>query len=211
VQDHHRRALPGERRVRRQLRKLLRRLRDRGLRLDNDHDDDHHNDHHHGPRVCGNGIIEGAEWCDGDEFCESNCTIRRFACCEFATPSGGTCSATVPAFTLFVYQSSVCGRYGGTFWLGRVAPTSERCSEPLGGGYPYAEQTGPCVPAPELSQPASVCCQGQETPSICTDITTASQEGITLFVWSCLYRWYPYEQPVVAGTCGADGRCVPAH
>ena len=100
------------------------------------------------------------------------------------------------------------GRYGGTFWLGRVAPISETCGEPVGGGYPYPEQTGACVPAPELSQPATVCCQ--ETDSTCVASTTTSQEAITSFVWGCLYGHYP-NYPVVAGTCGADGRCVPAH
>lgn len=81
--------------------------------------------------VCGNGVIEAGEWCDGEEFCEPNCTIRRFACCELTTPSGGACSATVPAFTLLVDQHGACGVYGGTFRLGRVAASAEPCADPV--------------------------------------------------------------------------------
>jgi len=52
-----------------------------------------------------------------------------------------------------------------------------------------------------------VCCQ--EAPAVCTDVTTASQAEITDFVWGCLFSHYP-AAPVVAGACGAEGRCVPS-
>src|SRR5262249_48956471 len=93
--------------------------------------------------VCGNGMIEAREWCDGEEFCDPNCTIRRFACCELATPSGGICSATVPAFTLLVDQHGVCGVYGGTFRLGLFAASGEPCADPGTSG-PSPQWAGAC-------------------------------------------------------------------
>jgi hypothetical protein len=160
------------------------------------------------PETCGNGVIEGEEWCDGDEVCEPNCTIRRFACCELPISGGGTCSADVPAFTLFANQYAVCGEFGGTFSTGSVAAAGADCAEPLP-GYPHAEQAGGCLPAPDLAAPATVCCQANSGPT-CDDITTASQAAIGGFVWNCLYANYPYA-PVVVGTCSADGHCEPAH
>src|SRR5262249_61603629 len=53
---------------------------------------------------------------------------------------------------------------------------------------------------------ARVCCQ--DTPTTCSDLTTASQSAITSFVWSCLYAHVPVA-PIVAGTCGTGGVCVP--
>ena len=159
------------------------------------------------PPVCGNGIIEPGEWCDGDEFCESNCSIRRVACCEFSTPSSDTCSLDVPAFTLFANQAGVCGNRGGTFRLGLIAPTGPACAEPSA-SYSLPQQAGACVTPPELSSPATICCQ--DRPTFCSQVTTASEAEITSFVWGCLYENYPYS-PVVAGTCGPEGQCLPAH
>jgi hypothetical protein len=158
--------------------------------------------------VCGNGVIEPGEWCDGDEFCASNCAIERVACCSIATPSG-TCSADVPAFTLFAQQATVCDpSAGGTFRLGLVAAAGAACPDAPGGpGIPASSSVGDCVTPPPLTAPASICCQ--DTATSCSDITTTSREVVTTFVWSCLYTHYP-NYPVVAGTC-SGGRCVPAH
>jgi hypothetical protein len=156
--------------------------------------------------TCGNGIIEAREWCDGQEFCEANCTIRRFACCELPTASSGLCSVTVPASTLLVEQHGMCGTYGGTFRMGLVAASGDACAEPVSPG-PPSQQAGACVSPPDLMAPASVCCQ--DTPTSCSDSTTASQSEITNFVWNCLYAHAPFA-PIVAGTCGPEGLCVPA-
>src|SRR5262249_34061726 len=77
----------------------------------------------------GNGIVEYPEWCDGESFCASNCTIDRYACCQFATGSGG-CSNDVPAYTLFAYQYQVCGTYGGTFERGLTGPAGPAPAAP---------------------------------------------------------------------------------
>lgn len=157
--------------------------------------------------ACGNGVIEPGEWCDGDEFCEPNCTIRRFACCDLPISNGGSCSASVPAFTLITQQDAFCGRFGGTFRHGFVAASGGMCTEPVQ-NFSSPQQAGACVPAPELAAPVSVCCEDSQA-STCGDLTTASQAEIGAFVWSCLYTNYPFA-PVVAGTC-SGGQCVPAH
>jgi len=155
------------------------------------------------PGVCGNGIVEYPEWCDGESFCASNCTIVRYACCQFATGSGG-CSKDVPAFTLFANQYGVCGTYGGTFEMGLTAPAGSACTDPPSNVSGLTE--GACVEPPPLAAPINLCCQDRYAP-VCGDVSTASNSAITQFIWSCAYRNYP-DIPIVRGTCGGDGLCV---
>jgi hypothetical protein len=155
--------------------------------------------------VCGNGIVESPEWCDGESFCDSNCTIHRYACCEFAT-GGGACSADVPAYTLFAYQNGVCGNYGGTFRLGKIQATGGACADPPSGP-PYSSEAGACAEPPPLAAPISLCCQSQSTGPYCSATFTADNDVITGFIWNCAYNHYP-NIPIVRGTCGGDGNCV---
>src|SRR5262249_29474975 len=37
------------------------------------------------PSVCGDGVIEGSEECDGDAVCNSSCLIDRYACCQYGS------------------------------------------------------------------------------------------------------------------------------
>jgi len=155
--------------------------------------------------VCGNGIVEQPEWCDGESFCESNCTIYRYACCEYAT-SGGACSADVAAYTLFAYQYSECGNYGGTFMLGKAAPSgAAACADPPSGPS-YAVGDGACVEPPPLPTPIDLCCQYSNPYCMGTGSTT-DNDAITGFIWNCAYSNYP-NIPIVRGTCGGDGNCV---
>jgi hypothetical protein len=72
----------------------------------------------------------------------------------------------------------------------------------------FPQQAGSCVPAPDLAAPASICCENFN--QTCHQITTTSQASISAFIWNCRFTNYPND-PYVAGTCGADGHCVPAH
>ena len=160
------------------------------------------------PGTCGDGVINPGEWCDGEEFCASNCAINRVACCSITTPSSAQCSKDVPAYTLTVYQQTVCPlASGGTFMLGKVSSGGASCPDSPAAFGPSSQ--GACVSPPPLAAPATVCCASRSAPG-CTEITTASQEALTTFVWSCLYANYP-SAPVLAGTCGSNGACVPAH
>jgi hypothetical protein len=152
--------------------------------------------------ACGNGVIEGDEWCDGESFCQG-CTIARHACCEY--PAGeALCAIDVPALTLYANQYQVCGFYGGTFRMGMLATGTTSCPNPPVGAPPiYA---GGCGLAPSLPEPVSVCCK---LPT-CVDRVATNETELATFVWNCLYTNYP-SFPVVVGACGVGGSCVPAH
>src|SRR5262245_61320417 len=139
------------------------------------------------PGVCGNGIVEYPEWCDGESFCASNCTIVRYACCQFATGSGG-CSKDVPAFTLFANQYGVCGTYGGTFEMGLTAPAGSACTDPPSNV--SGLMAGPCVEPPPLAAPINLCCQSRLGP-VCGDVSTASDSAITQFIWELRLQQLP--------------------
>jgi hypothetical protein len=43
------------------------------------------------PGVCGNGVVDPGEQCDGQVFCV-NCQLPIYACCDIAVSGGGVCS-----------------------------------------------------------------------------------------------------------------------
>jgi hypothetical protein len=153
--------------------------------------------------VCGNGVIEYPEQCDGESYCPG-CFIPRYACCEFGS-GDSTCAKAVPAMVLLAYQYQVCGIFGGTFMTGLVPSGTEACPDPSQG------TLGPCGgPAPAFPTPVSVCCQATAT----TCLANAVADGTEYSLWyrnDCAYPHYDTVRGVVLGTCGEDGECVPAH
>ena len=104
---------------------------------------------------------------------------------------------------LFAYQYGVCGQSGGAFVTGGVPTGTEACADPSHGVVGTCGGSAPAYPAP-----ISVCCQG--TPTYCYSATVADGSEYSQWYWSCAYTYY-FSYRVVIGSCGADGRCTPAH
>ena len=151
--------------------------------------------------TCGNGVIEPGEECDGQPACGAGCTLAREACCDF----GGAC---------FSQQVSTgFDAYWNVFKL---------CALLLGGSGSYGSCEGdPCPPPapPELGcrvascedrpiDPLPLCCNAPD--GTCSDIVATTGAAIAGF---CSYFLPPDQGDVphlMLGTCGDDGRCVPA-
>ena len=165
------------------------------------------------PPVCGNGVIERYEECDGESFCTSNCRIHRDACCQYGTDDTA-CSVAVPPFILHVYQYQFCGQFGGTFMTGAVQTSTDACpNPPPNAGPTYA---GACGAPPPFAAPVTVCCRHNAMDGVgtgCHDDTVADLGALARFYEFCAYSFNTPDTPAttVVGTCGSDGHCVPAH
>lgn len=153
---------------------------------------------------CGNGVIDVPfEQCDGDAVCDATCFVKRYACCQYGGDAE-TCAANVPPFVLMTYQYGVCGAYGGTFMHGTIATGAATCPTDA------ARSQGPCVPAPPLPAPVTVCCQ--RAVDACDQLTTAANAELDPWYYVCAAQTYArFPASIVVGTCGADGQCTPAH
>ena len=138
--------------------------------------------------ICGNGVRESGEQCDGGVGCTTDCHQGLFSCCQGA----GQCIAA-PVFSLQFYLFQYCGSF-------------------LGGSQPWAGQMcrpdGTCADAG--IDPVPVCCQ--------LDSTTCQQLGDVGSITSLWFAQYNCLQGtgigggrhiVINGTCGGDGVCVP--
>jgi hypothetical protein len=137
--------------------------------------------------VCGNGIRESGEQCDGGVGCTSDCRQGLFSCCQGA----GQCIAA-PVFSLQFYLFQYCGSF-------------------LGGSQPWAGQMcqpdGTCADA--AIEPVPVCCQLD--PTTCQQGSGVSSiAGLWYAQYGCLGgsgigggRYI-----VINGTCGDDGVCT---
>lgn len=148
---------------------------------------------------CGNGVIEPGEECDGQPGCD-RCFLRREMCCQIGEACLGSSVGSAGSF------SATC-----TLVLSG-APSSGVC-----------EGAGPCLPSPngvyscEIGtcgdppiDPLPLCCQHANGSCTATIATTAGAAGS----FGCDGLFPPYEGGIdrlVVGTCGADGRCVPAN
>ncbi len=139
------------------------------------------------PPVCGNGIRESGEQCDGGPACTASCQQMLPSCCA----QTGSC-VSAPLFSLQYYLMQYCLA---------VSPGSM----PVPGGMCLAD--GSC--ASRSVDPVPVCCQ---QASSCFDDTPAVSTGE---LWFDNYYCNggigigagPYI--VVNGACGPGGICVP--
>jgi hypothetical protein len=110
------------------------------------------------PAVCGNGVRESGEQCDGIPECSPTCTLPPLAavsCC----PGEGTC-ATTPAFSLNYYVYSYCTGFGFPGYV-----TGGVCDE----------VAGSCA-VPVFSQPISACC---EVATGCSDSAVPGRVSVS--------------------------------
>jgi hypothetical protein len=144
---------------------------------------------------CGNGIVDPGEQCDGGPFCAGCSFGGATGCCEISSPDDGTACIDVG-----VAGAQPCVQVaGGRFSIGTTCD-----GPPCSSGDPTCHRSA-C--ADEAIQPVSICCQ--RTPDRCQAGVFESRAAVASFV--LLDCNTTGEESTVVGTCGDDGRCVPAH
>jgi hypothetical protein len=135
--------------------------------------------------VCGNGVREPGEECDGGFGCTAGCLQEMPSCCSLPDPQ---CIST-PTFSLNFYLMQYCM----AFLPG---------SQPIQGG--ICAPDGSCAPQP--IDPVPVCCQPQPGFGPCYGATVASTNGLWSFQNVC--RGAQSGTVFVAADCVA-GVCLP--
>jgi hypothetical protein len=142
--------------------------------------------------VCGNGIREHGEECDGGPLCTASCHQYLSSCCQGA----GACE-NAPVFSLLGYLHDYCAaRLGGAAGVaGDVCGADGQCAD---------------IPL----EPVHVCCQ---LAGSCTD--TAGPAFNPVATTSQLYYFLYYcnggaglgsgPYIVVNASCGPGGLCTP--
>src|SRR5262249_36363905 len=138
-----------------------------------------------GPAVCGNGIRDVGEQCDGGAYCTATCTLPSIApgCCQDGRPGCQDASGFVLNFDMMQF----CQSQG---WTTNVP-----------GG--VCSQAGTCDILP--LQPVPFCCEPGLNP--CFSATPSSTADIWHFVNGCTGPSVSHTTP--AATCGPAGTCVP--
>jgi hypothetical protein len=134
--------------------------------------------------VCGNGVREPGEQCDGGFGCTASCVQEMPSCCSLSDE----CIST-PTFSLNFYLMQYCS----AFLPG---------SQPIQGG--ICAPDGSC--APQSIDPVSVCCQTPPPFVGCSGATATSTNGLWTFQNVC--RGAQSGTVFVAADC-VGGVCLP--
>ncbi|MEW6268691.1 MAG: hypothetical protein AB1689_05265 [Thermodesulfobacteriota bacterium] len=154
--------------------------------------------------TCGDGIIEPGEECDGQDACGSGCTLARSVCCDVAGPGYAACLGTTAYgdFEAYWYGFKPCHIVAGRGSWGTCDGPPCPDIAPEAGCH-----VGACADQP--IEPLALCCQ--QASGGCRDTVAATAGAVGGF--GCGYFPPPDQGEVdrlMLGTCGADGRCVPA-
>ncbi len=147
--------------------------------------------------VCGNGIVETGEACDGGDFCSPGCTLEvdtSSACCLL--PGGGvgpdSCVGDFPF-------GSACFSVGGAKFIGATCVTTpDPCPSP--GTCPGTCDMGETYPE------TSFCCSGAVS---CFDDTASNFAELSSLAFFCAIDTGG-SGSLINGTCGGAGLCIPA-
>jgi hypothetical protein len=135
--------------------------------------------------VCGNGIREQGEQCDGGAACGPTCGQGIPSCCQGA----GVCQ-DAPLFSLYNTLANYCSAQ----MPGSTASPGGLCMP-----------DGSCVVEPVA--PLSMCCQ--QTPSTCFGEVEANTGALWHFQNVC--RGAYFGTVVLLATCAASGVCEPGY
>jgi hypothetical protein len=140
--------------------------------------------------VCGNGIREVGEKCDGGAYCTASCNFPSIApgCCQGGSISG---CADASGWSLDFYMHSYCLSLGYT--------------TNVAGG--VCSQAGTCDILP--LQPVSLCCESNTDGTCSGDGTVTSTGGLWHFFNNCEGITNRTYHTVAPATCGPAGTCVP--
>jgi hypothetical protein len=143
--------------------------------------------------VCGNGVIDPGEMCDGEPFCTPMCEVEVYTCCQVpnAPECTGVCSPVGMSCLACAPNTMHLGSHPQ--WTGPCPGAGDRAG------------TGTCAP-PDPVGPLSVCCSLVGGGCWETAVTTTAELQSAVIL--CVYT-QGTSAPVI-GTCVA-GACVPAH
>lgn len=143
--------------------------------------------------VCGNGVVEPGEKCDGFPGCTSACEFELTACCAV----GLTACFDVPDVTIPSSEGAFCqelvqmGVATGEYGMRCMTSDPNSCS----GGI----CTGPC--APVTFPPTKFCCDGGDA---CGDQTFTDSAALGWYMFGC-GPWDVHQGSCVAGECVPGG------
>jgi hypothetical protein len=132
--------------------------------------------------VCGNGLREPGEQCDGGALCTAGCVQTIPSCCLFVDHC-----AAAPTFSLAGNLAMYCGALSGGV-------------TPIAGGLCAADRS--CAPVAIATVPQ--CCQ---LTGSCYDGSASSTAGLWSFLNGCTGA--QLGTVVIGSACGSDGLCHP--
>lgn len=152
--------------------------------------------------VCGNGTIEPGEECDSQPGCTAQCALGRAACCDLG---GNGCFGGSEPTDFLAYWNVFKGCYilGGAGSYGTCE--GDPCPPPA--PPEIGCRTGSCTDGP--IDPMPLCCD--EPDGSCRDTTAITAGALGSF--GCGLFPPPDQGSVprlMLGSCGGNGRCVPA-
>jgi len=143
-----------------------------------------------GPAICGNGIRDVGEQCDGGAYCTASCYLLSLApgCCQGGIPG----CADASGFSLDFNMHQFC--------LSRGYATN------VSGG--VCSQAGTCDILP-LLQSVPLCCESNTDGTCSHDGIVSDTFGLWWFFNHCEGITNRTYHTVPAATCGPAGTCVP--
>ena len=153
------------------------------------------------PGLCGNGVVDQGEQCDGQQFCGSDCRLAGIAysaCCQFDSGLGPSFPYCINApFT----DSGVYGTCGADpqVWRGRLCTPCTGSCPPV---TPPSDGLTLGICQGSTFAPVSICCHNL---SACRAQVVASTEDLAAFVRGCVYVVSTFDWQV--GICDAQNSC----
>lgn len=141
------------------------------------------------PAVCGNGVREVGEHCDGGNLCTGTCTLQgiSYGCCTF---SDGSACVAANGFSLNFNMYQFC--------------LSRGASANVPGA--ICNATGGCEV--QAVDPVPLCCQHPD--GTCQGTVANSTAGLWYWYNGCEGASFFSSHTVVAASCSSSGTCTPS-
>lgn len=153
--------------------------------------------------TCGDGVIEPGEECDGQPQCAADCTLPRALCCDLVEVCiGRSVNADIDQY---FFAKNCATTLGGGATFG-TCEGIDACDPPA--PPEFGCRVGSCGDRP--IEPLPLCCQ--QAAGGCRDTVAATAGALGTFGCGNFPPFTPGEvNRILVGTCGDDGRCVPAN